>query len=81
MTSHAKLKNRSIGGEVRALGGPTTWTMILQYKYVERVVHDVKIYELRRKISSGDEIAYAARRSVGVKMYLYLIQTARPVSV
>ena len=40
--------------------------MILQYKYVEQVVHDVKIYELWRKISNGDEIAYAARRSVGV---------------
>ena len=55
--------------------------MILQYKYVERVVHDVKIYELRRKISNDDEIAYVDRRSVGVKMYLYLIQTAQTVSV
>ena len=44
-----------ISGEVRAPGGPTTWMMILQYKYVERVVHDVKIYEIRRKISNGDE--------------------------
>ena len=57
-----------IGGEVRAPRGPITWMMILQYKYVEWVVHDVKIYELQRKISNGDEIAYVARRSVGVKI-------------
>ena len=55
-----------IGGEVRAPGGPITWMMILQDKYVEQLVHDVKIYELQRKISNGDEIAYVARRSVGV---------------
>ena len=57
----------------RCYSGLITWTMILQYKYIERVVYDVKIYELQRKISNGDEIAYAARQSVGVNMYLYLI--------
>ena len=44
--------------------------MILQYKHVERVVHDVKINGLWRKISNGDETAYAVRRSVGVKIHL-----------
>jgi len=32
-----------IGGEVQTPGGSITWTMILQYKHVERVVYDIKI--------------------------------------
>ena len=44
-----------ISGEVRAPGGPITWTMILQYKYVEQVVHDVKY------MNSGEESAMAMK--------------------
>ena len=29
-----------IGGEIRKLGGVITYTIVLQYKYVGRVVHD-----------------------------------------
>ena len=59
---------RAWHGPVPCRAGPARWPSI--------VVHDVNIYELRRKISNDDEITYVARRSVGVKMYLYLIQTA-----
>ena len=72
-----KVHELTVGPVDRWRSPSTRWSDHLDddpaYKYVERVVHDVKIYELRRRISNGDEIAYAARRSVGVKMYLYLI--------
>jgi hypothetical protein len=41
--SNQLVSDQLISGEVRMPGGATTRTMILQYKYVEWVVHDVKI--------------------------------------